>query len=227
MVDLNDTEKPKYGDPNRRHTSAAELLRRFWPYERKYWRTMVFDLFCAALTCLCDLVLPLILRHITNTAVNDLAALTVGVVLKLGLLYFVLRIIDGLAAYYMSDMGHVMGVYIETDMRRDAFAHLQRLSVAYYSNNKIGQIMGRITNDLFDVTEFAHHCPEEFFIAAVKIVASFLILSRYSLGLTALLFLCVPLMGVVSVKLNTRLRATQRAQRVQVGELNAQIDQSS
>ena len=103
MVDLNDTEKPKYGDPNRRHTSAAELLRRFWPYERKYWRTMVFDLFCAALTCLCDLVLPLILRHITNTAVNDLAALTVGVVLKLGLLYFVLRIIDGLAAYYMSE----------------------------------------------------------------------------------------------------------------------------
>ena len=86
--------------------------------------------------------------------------------------------------------------------------------------------MGRITNDLFDVTEFAHHCPEEFFIAAVKIVASFLILSRYSLGLTALLFLCVPLMGVVSVKLNTRLRATQRAQRVQVGELNAQIEES-
>ena len=226
MVDLNDTEKPKYGDPNRRHTSAAELLRRFWPYEKKYWRTMVFDLFCAALTCLCDLVLPLILRHITNTAVNDLAALTVGVVLKLGLLYFVLRIIDGLAAYYMADMGHVMGVYIETDMRRDAFAHLQRLSVAYYANNKIGQIMGRITNDLFDVTEFAHHCPEEFFIAAVKIVASFLILSRYSLGLTALLFLCVPLMGVVSIRLNTKLRATQRAQRIQVGELNAQIEES-
>ncbi|WP_242956771.1 MULTISPECIES: ABC transporter ATP-binding protein [unclassified Faecalibacterium] len=187
---------------------------------------MVFDLFCAALTCICDLVLPLILRYITNTAVNDLAALTVGVVLKLGFVYFVLRLIDGLAAYYMADMGHVMGVYIETDMRRDAFAHLQRLSVAYYSNNKIGQIMGRITNDLFDVTEFAHHCPEEFFIAAVKIVASFIILSRYSLGLTALLFLCLPLMAVVSIKLNTRLRATQRAQRVQVGELNAQIEES-
>ena len=226
MVDLNDVEKPKYGDPNQRHTSVVQLLRRFWPYEKKYWRTMVLDLFCAALTCLCDLVLPLILRYITNTAVDNLAALTVGIVLKLALLYFVLRIIDGLAAYYMADMGHVMGVYIETDMRRDAFAHLQRLSVAYYSNNKIGQIMGRITNDLFDVTEFAHHCPEEFFIAAVKIVASFLILSRYSLGLTALLFLCVPLMRVVSVKLNTKLRATQRAQRVQVGELNAQIEES-
>ena len=62
MVDLNDVEKPKYGDPNQRHTSAVQLLRRFWPYEKKYWRTMVFDLLCAALTCLCDLVLPLILR---------------------------------------------------------------------------------------------------------------------------------------------------------------------
>lgn len=213
-------------DPNQRHTSSVELIRRFWPYERKYWKTMVFDLFCASLTCICDLVLPLILRHITNTAVNDLAALSVGVVLRLGLLYFVLRLIDGAASYYMSDMGHVMGVYIETDMRRDAFAHLQRLSVAYYANNKIGQIMGRITNDLFDVTEFAHHCPEEFFIAGVKILISFCILCMYSVPLTVLLFLCVPLMMVVSIRLNSRLRATQRAQRIQVGELNSQIEES-
>lgn len=213
-------------DPNQRHTSTGELIRRFWPYERKYWKTMVFDLFCAALTCICDLVLPLILRHITNTAVNDLAALSVGVVLRLALLYFVLRLIDGAASYYMSNMGHVMGVYIETDMRRDAFAHLQKLSVAYYANNKIGQIMGRITNDLFDVTEFAHHCPEEFFIAGVKILISFCILCVYSVPLTVLLFLCVPLMAVVSIRLNSRLRATQRAQRIQVGELNAQIEES-
>ncbi len=226
MLDTKTTEKPKYSDPNKRHTSSKELLVRFWPYLRKYWKTMVFDLFCASLTCICDLVLPLILRYITNTAVSDLAALTVGAILRLGALYFVLRVIDGAAAYYMADMGHVMGVYIETDMRRDAFAHLQRLSVAYYSNNKIGQIMGRITNDLFDVTEFAHHCPEEFFIAAVKIVVSFCILCRYSVWLTVLLFLCVPLMMVVSVKLNSRLRATQRAQRIQVGELNAQIEES-
>lgn len=69
----------------------------------------------------------------------------------------------------MSGTGHIMGVYIETDMRRDAFAHLQRLSHTYYSNTKVGQIMGRITNDLFDVTEFAHHCPEEFLLRASKL----------------------------------------------------------
>ncbi len=213
-------------DPNARGTPARTLIKRFWPYERKYLGTVLLDLLCAALTCVCDLVLPQILRTITNTAMSDLAALSAGLVLRMGLLYFLLRAVDSAAAYFMADMGHVMGVYIETDMRRDAFAHLQRLSVSYYSNNKIGQIMGRITNDLFDVTEFAHHCPEEFFIAAIKIVVSFVILCTCNLWLTLLLFCCVPVMLLVSVKLNGRLRATQRAQRVQVGELNAQIEES-
>lgn len=187
---------------------------------------MALDLFCAALTCLCDLVLPLILRTITNTAMQDLAALTVGLILKLTFLYLVLRLIDAAAQYYMADMGHVMGVYIETDMRRDAFNHLQRLSHAYYSNTKIGQIMGRITNDLFEVTEFSHHCPEEFFIATLKILVSFAILCTYNIPLTILIFLCVPLMVVVSTILNTRLRAAFRQQRIQIGELNAQIEDS-
>ena len=202
------------------------LLRRFWPYLKKYKRILFFDLFCAALTTLCDMVLPLIMRFLTNTAVTDASLLTAGVVLRLGLLYLVLRLIDGLANYYMADMGHVMGVYVETDMRRDAFAHLQRLGYTYYSNTKVGQIMGRITNDLFDVTEFAHHCPEEFFIAAIKITASFVILCRSSVALTLILFACVPLMGVVSTVINLRLRAAYRRQRVQIGELNARIEDS-
>ncbi len=218
------TAKPN--DPARRTASSKSLIRRFWPYEKKYWKIVVFDLFCASLTCLCDLVLPLILRTITNMAVNDLAALTVGLVLRLGLLYLVLRLIDAAAQFYMADTGHVMGVYIETDMRRDAFDHLQRLSHTYYSNHKIGQIMGRVTNDLFDVTEFAHHCPEEFFIAAIKIVVSFGILCTYNVPLTLLLFACVPLMAVVSTTITPRLRAAMRRQRVQIGELNAQIEDS-
>ena len=202
------------------------LLRRFWPYLKPYRRILFFDLFCAALTTLCDMVLPQIMRFLTNTAVTDASLLTAGVVLRLGLLYLLLRIVDGLANYYMADMGHVMGVYVETDMRRDAFAHLQRLGYTYYSNTKVGQIMGRITNDLFDVTEFAHHCPEEFFIAAIKITASFVILCRSSVALTLILFACVPLMGVVSTIINLKLRAAFRRQRVQIGELNARIEDS-
>ncbi|WP_394965485.1 ABC transporter ATP-binding protein [Candidatus Allofournierella excrementigallinarum] len=209
------------------HTAPKKgLLRRFWPYLKKYKRILAFDLFCAALTTLCDMVLPLIMRFLTNTATTDASLLTAGLVLRLGLLYLVLRVIDGLANYYMADMGHVMGVYVETDMRRDAFAHLQRLGYTYYSNTKVGQIMGRITNDLFDVTEFAHHCPEEFFIAAIKIAASFIILCQSSVALTLILFACVPLMGVVSTIINLKLRAAFRRQRVQIGELNARIEDS-
>ncbi|HJD18826.1 MAG TPA: ABC transporter ATP-binding protein/permease [Candidatus Fournierella excrementavium] len=209
------------------HTAKKQgLLQRFWPYLKKYKRILVFDLFCAALTTLCDMVLPLIMRFLTNTATTDASLLTAGLVLRLGLIYLVLRIIDGLANYYMADMGHVMGVYVETDMRRDAFAHLQRLGYTYYSNTKVGQIMGRITNDLFDVTEFAHHCPEEFFIAAIKIAASFIILCQSSVALTLILFACVPLMGVVSTIINLKLRAAFRRQRVQIGELNARIEDS-
>ena len=208
---------------NDRKTSQ---LHRFLPYLLKYKGILVFDLFCAALTTLCDIVLPSIMRYLTNAATDASIVLTVGTVARLALLYLVLRIVDGAASYYMSGTGHIMGVYIETDMRRDAFAHLQRLSHTYYSNTKVGQIMGRITNDLFDVTEFAHHCPEEFFIAAIKITASFVILCQSSVALTLILFACVPLMGVVSTFINLKVRAAFRRQRVQIGELNARIEDS-
>ena len=205
---------------------SGVLLRRFLPYLMKYKGILLFDLFCAALTTLCDIVLPKIMGVLTNAASGQGAALTVQAVLKLALLYFVLRLIDGAASYFMSGTGHIMGVHIETDMRRDAFDHLLRLDHTYYNNTKVGQIMGRITNDLFDVTEFAHHCPEEFFIAFIKIVASFLILRQASIPLTLVVFACVPLMGVVSVYLNLKLRARFRQQRFQIGELNATIEDS-
>lgn len=207
-------------------TSKKGLMRRFWPYLKPYRGILAFDLFCAALTTLCDMVLPLIMRFLTNTAMTDASLLTVSAVLKMGGIYLVLRLIDSAANYYMANTGHVMGVYVETDMRRDAFAHLQRQSDTYFSNTKVGQIMGRITNDLFDVTEFAHHCPEEFFIAAIKIVASFIILCQSSVALTLILFTCVPLMALVSGRINIRLRGAFRRQRAMTGELNARIEDS-
>lgn len=209
-----------------RHYTTGELFRRFAPYYKKYRGTLCMDLFCAALTTICELVLPLIMRYITNEGMRDLAALSVRTVGGLGILYLVLRIVDAFAAYYMADMGHVMGAKIETDMRRDAYRHLQRLSDTYYNNTKVGQIMGRITNDLFDVTEFAHHCPEEFFIAFVKILISFLILAGINLPLTMIVFACVPVMIAVCMPLNFRMRGVFRTQRGQIGELNARIEDS-
>ncbi len=209
-----------------RKQGTFSLIKRFLPYMGKYKKIMIFDLFCAALTTLCDIVLPNIMSQLTNAATDEAIVLTVSMVLKLALTYFVLRVIDGLASYYMSSTGHIMGVYIETDMRRDAFAHLQRLSFTYYSNTKVGQIMGRVTNDLFDVTEFAHHCPEEFFIAGIKAIAAFIILCGANVPLTIIIFACLPVMLVVSTKLNLKLRARFREQRHQIGELNASIEDS-
>lgn len=204
----------------------GELMKRFLPYFKNHKKVLFTDLFCASLTTICELILPMIIRYITNTGLNDIASLTVTVIGKMALLYLVLRIIDCAANYYMADMGHVMGAKIETDMRREAYYHLQQLSNTYYNNTKVGQIMGRITNDLFDVTEFSHHCPEEFFIAVVKIVVSFIILATVNVPLTLIVFSVVPVMVVVCFKLNRRNKKAFARQRVQIGELNARIEDS-
>ncbi len=206
--------------------TTKELGRRFLYYFRPYRRTLALDLLCALLTTLCEITLPLLIRRITNTALADVALLSARVILGLALVYFLLRIVDAVANYYMANIGHVMGARIETDMRRDAYAHLLQLSDTYFNNTKVGQIMGRITNDLFDVTEFAHHCPEEFFIAAVKIAFSFAILAGIDLPLTVLVFLFVPLMTFVCMKINRYVKKAFARQRHQIGELNARIEDS-
>ena len=203
---------------------TRKLMKRFAPYYQRYLGIMVTDLFCASLTTVCELVLPLILRYITNVGMTDLSALTVKMVLMIGLMYFGLRIVDGVASFYMAYTGHVMGARIETDMRQDAFEHLQKLSANYYNNTKVGQIMSRITSDLFDVTEFAHHCPEEFFIAFIKALISFLILAGINLPLTVIIFVFVPIMAVSCTAFNLKVRAAFKKQRYHIGELNARIE---
>lgn len=199
-------------------------LRRFMPYLLRYKGILLFDLVCAALTCVCELVLPLMVRAVTNMGAENPAGLTVAFILRMGALYGALRLVDAAANYFMANTGHVMGARIETDMRRDAFAHLQKLSDAYFANTKVGQIMGRITNDLFDVTEFAHHCPEEFFIAALKVGISFVILAQSNLILTCIVFALIPLMAVCCAFFNHKMRSVFQKQRRQIGELNARIE---
>lgn len=209
-----------------RRMKTTELMRRFLPYFSKYRTTLILDLCCASLTTICEMVLPLILRHVTNTGMKDVALVTGKMIGSMGLLYLALRIIDAVANYYMSSVGHIMGAKIETDMRADAFNHLQKLSDSYYNNVKVGQIMSRITNDLFDVTEFAHHCPEEFFIAFIKAVVSFIILIQINIPLTLILFFIIPVMAVSCSYFNLRMRAAFKKQRNHIGELNAQIEDS-
>ena len=217
-------EREGYG--MNRQIKTSELLRRFAPYFKKYRGVLALDLFCASLTTVCELVLPLMVRYITDLGMNDLASLTVSLILKIGLLYLLLRVIDMAANYYMQNIGHIMGAHIETDMRSDLFEHLQRLSFTYFDSTKIGQLMARITSDLFDVTEFAHHCPEEYFIAALKIVVSFIILANTNLWLTLIIFALIPLMVLCATYFNQRMRRAFKKSRNQIGELNAQVEDS-
>ena len=210
----------------RKKGESTRLLKRFFPYYKKYKWIMVADLFCASLTTVCELILPLIVKEITARATTDIATLTVGLILRCGLLYLALRIVDTAANYYMASVGHIMGTKIETDMRRDFFAHLQKLSFSYYDNAKVGTLMSRITSDLFDVTEFAHHCPEEFFIAGIKIVCAFIILCTMSVPLTLIVFSVIPPMLIVLTFFNRRMKAGFKESRAQVGELNSQIEDS-
>ncbi len=211
---------------SKREYKASELVRRVLPYFKPHKKTLAIDLFCASLTTVCEVILPMIIRKITNAAIEDVASITVSMIGFLSLLYLVLRVIDTFANYYMASYGHIMGSKIETDMRRDAYGHLQKLSDTYFNNTKVGQIMGRITHDLFDITEFAHHCPEEVFIAGLKIIVSFTILVNINVPLTIAMFAFVPVMTLVCRRISRKMRAAFINQRQQIGELNANIEDS-
>ncbi len=203
------------------------LIRRFLPYYRKYLPILLFDLFCAATTTVCELALPMIVRGITGRAMSGaLDELTVSYILRVGLLYMLLRVVDAAGNYYMQSVGHIMGSRLETDMRTDIFHHLQQLSFSYYATTKVGQIMSRITSDLFEVTEFCHHCPEEFLIAGLKIVIGFVLLIGMNVPLTLLMFSVLPFMLFFASQFNRKFRDAFRKRNRQVGEINARVEDS-
>ena len=195
------------------------------PYFKKYKFILMFDLFCAALTTLTDMVLPMILRRLTNAGLGTYT-LTREMIFRMAGLLLIMKIIDLFAGFYMTKTGHIMGAKIETDMRYDVFQHLQKLSDSYFNETKVGQIMARITSDLFDITEFSHHCPEEYFIGLIKIIVSFAILARLNTLLTVILFLSIPLMIVFASKYNRRMRKGFKEQKHHIGVLNADIEDS-
>lgn len=201
------------------------LIKRVMPYFKKYKFILMFDLFCAALTTLTDMVLPMILRRLTNAGLGTYT-LTREMIFRMAGLLLIMKIIDLLAGFYMTKTGHIMGAKIETDMRYDVFQHLQKLSDSYFNETKVGQIMARITSDLFDITEFSHHCPEEYFIGLIKIIVSFAILVRLNTLLTVILFLSIPLMIVFASKYNRRMRKGFKEQKHHIGVLNADIEDS-
>lgn len=206
--------------------NTFDSIKRIKPYFKKYRTVLYLDLFCASLTTVADITLPLILKFLTSTAMDDPLNFTMNVVLKIALLFFVIKIIDIIAGYYMTSIGHIMGAKIETEMRRDIYSHLQTLSDSFYNEARIGQIMSRITNDLFDITEFAHHCPEEYFIGAIKIIVTFVILMSINVPMTLIIYAIIPFMFIVAAKYRKKMREAQQRQRVHIGDINSEIEDS-
>ena len=203
------------------------MLRRFFlPYFKKHKWIVVLDLFCAALTTLNEIVLPMLVRQITAVAIDDFSRLTIRLVLTLAAVYGTLKLIDVFAGYYMIYVGHSMGVMIEKDMREAMFAHLLRVPFSYYDSTKVGQLMARITTDLFDIAEFSHHCPEEFFIFGIKIVVSFGFLCTINLPLTVAAFVLLPFMFFGTMYFRRKMRKVFKARREIAGEVNAKTENS-
>ncbi len=211
---------------NEKGYKTSYLMKKFMFYYMKYKWILVLDLLCAALTTACELVFPLIVRGITSVASTSPESLTWKMIISVGMFYIILRLIDTGANYYMANTGHIMGTKMETDMRRDLFAHLQTLSYAYYAETKVGQIMARITSDLFDITEFAHHCPEEIIITGLKIIIAFSVLMTINVPLTLILFIILPIMLIACMSFRGKMRDAFKESRKQTGELNAQVEDS-
>ncbi|MDO4595208.1 MAG: ABC transporter ATP-binding protein, partial [Tissierellia bacterium] len=206
----------------KRDYKNRELIARFIPYYKNYLKVFFADLFSASMTTVCELALPLILGSLTDLAQAN--SLNTTIIYKLGILYLVLKIIEIAGRYFMQSLGHIMGAYIERDMRANVFKHLQSMSDSFYSETKIGQLMARITTDLFDITEFSHHCPEEFFIGFVKILISFIVLMMINIPMTITIYILIPIMVLAASKKRRDFRHTRFQERAQIGELNSRIE---
>lgn len=195
-------------------------------YYKPYLKTFILDMVFAMISAAVTLVIPLVVRYITSSVafMESNEALKIIVIISAVLVALVL--IQAFCNYYISNYGHVMGAKIEYDMRSEIFSHYQRLSYSFYDDQKVGQLLSRITSDLFDITELLHHGPENVVISVIKIVGALCILSAISPKLTLAAFILVPFMLVYAYKLNRKMKRAFRRNREKIGEINAQIEDS-
>lgn len=202
------------------------ILRKFIPYYRPYFGVFIFDLVCATVISLVDLAYPQILRRLTRTLFAERPDTIMKALPLLGAGLLVMYIIQALCKYYVSCQGHIMGARMERDMRKELFEHYVQMSFSYYNKNNTGQMMSRMVSDLFDISEMAHHGPENLFISVVKIIGSFVFLFIIQRKLALILLVVVVLMIFFSVKQNKVMRATFADNRRKIGDINATINDS-
>ena len=199
-------------------------LRRMISYYKPYLGTFFLDMFFAIIASAISLVIPLVVRDITTDIPNMTPEAGMNKILLLGGLLIVLVIVQFFANYFISYIGHVMGAKMEYDMRAEIFSHYQKLSFSFFDDQKVGQLMSRITNDLFEITELLHHGPENIIISGIKIIGAFIILLGISGYLTAAAFAMLPFMFIFAYILNKRMRKAFRKNREKIAEINTQIE---
>lgn len=199
-------------------------LKRMISYYKPYKAVFLKDMFFAMLSALIALTIPLVVRYVTSTVIYMETDKAWNMILLITVSMTILVLIQAYCNYYIANYGHVMGARMEYDMRRDIFAHYQKLSFSFYDNQKVGQLMSRITSDLFDITELLHHGPENIVISVIKIAGAFIILFNISGYLTLAAFILVPLMLIYAYFFNKRMKAAFRQNRVKIADINAQIE---
>lgn len=199
-------------------------LKRMISYYKPYKAVFLKDMFFAMLSALIALTIPLVVRYVTSTVIYMETDKAWNMILLIAVSMTILVLIQAYCNYYIANYGHVMGARMEYDMRRDIFAHYQKLSFSFYDNQKVGQLMSRITSDLFDITELLHHGPENIVISVIKIAGAFIILFNISGYLTLAAFILVPLMLIYAYFFNKRMKAAFRQNRIKIADINAQIE---
>ena len=202
-------------------------LKRFAAYYKPYKGMFFMDMFCALTLSMIDLIFPLIVRYLLNDIyVNKSSSEIIYFVGLIGLGLLIMYLIRYFCQYYISSWGHIMGAKMEADMREDIFLHLQKQSFSYYDNTNTGQLMSRIVNDLFDISELAHHGPEDLFISILKIMGSFIILMNINVKITSVLFFITLVMIYFSYFYNKKMKYIFKKNRVKIASVNSQIQDS-
>lgn len=202
----------------------SENLKKMISYYKPYLVIFWADMFFAALSAAIALSLPLVVRYVTSTLIYMEPQVILSEAKWIAVLLLVMVAVDCYSKFFISNYGHVMGAKIEYDMRAEIFDHFQKLSFAFYDNQKVGQMMSRITTDLFDITELMHHGPENIILSLIKIIGAFVILLNINPLLASAAFVVLPFMFAFAFYMNKKMRLAFRQNRVKIAEINAQIE---
>lgn len=199
------------------------MMKSFVAYYRPHWKLFLLDMVCALIAASSDLVYPMITRQITDVYIPEK---NLKFILLWCFLLLIIYLVQAAMNYFMQYYGHVVGVRMQADMRRDVFTHLHKLPFSYFDEHKTGNIMSRIINDLMDISEFAHHGPEDLFISIINVVGAFILLCTVNIPLTLVVFSALPFLLLFVIYKRVALRRTSLRTRVEIAEVNSRLENS-